>query len=140
MAILFFFQLMTSSGRCLGLYERWMIDGIIPPAGSSIGPQLGFERKLPKRRVGETVSAGDDHDLRIPDGGPWTMAVLFRTFLRNQELKVIFWRDILEPRQLMKKKPREEPAVEQSVVNPFDEGKGKKLHQHAGKSTRTTSW
>lgn len=73
-------------------------------------------------------------------GGPWTMAVLFRTFLRNQELKVIFWRDILEPRQLMKKNPREEPAVEQSVVNPFDEGKGKKLHQHAGKSTRTTSW
>lgn len=54
-----FFQLMTSSGRCLGLYERWMIDGIIPPAGSSIGPQLGFERKLPKRRVaGATVSAG----------------------------------------------------------------------------------
>ena len=32
-----------------------MIDGIIPPDGSSIGPQLGFERKLPKRRVGETV-------------------------------------------------------------------------------------
>lgn len=46
---------------------------------------------------GRRFQRGDDHDLRIPDGGPWTMAVLFRTFLRNQERKVIFWRDILEP-------------------------------------------